>query len=162
MPSSRLTSGTVAPAPSLASAWRSLRTICSGVCWVFFTESPPHAPWGLLDSHSNWISFRGAGHAEVNVRRRVASGVATRSSKCTALYATSATVEPEASLPSASRSLRTICSCEYPLPNFEGLPCSAHHGHPDSHRNWTDSGDRVRPARGGSGSHPFTRFTGLG
>src|SRR5918998_1312215 len=58
--------------------------------------------------------------------------------------AASAAVEPEASLPSASRSLRTICSGEYPLPNFESPP-SAHLGHLDSHRNWT----RFR----GSGHH---------
>src|SRR5215207_8348974 len=61
MPSLLATSGTEAPAASSASAWRSLRTICSGVC-LFFIESPPSTHLGRSDSHSNWISFRGAGH----------------------------------------------------------------------------------------------------
>src|SRR5215212_7398815 len=59
MPSLLATSGTEAPVASSASAWRSLRTICSGVC-LFFTESPPCAHLRQSDSHSNWISFRGA------------------------------------------------------------------------------------------------------
>jgi hypothetical protein len=29
---------------SSASAWRSMRMICSGVCRVFFIESPPYGP----------------------------------------------------------------------------------------------------------------------
>src|SRR5215207_1160284 len=60
MPRSLAVSGTVAPAASLASAWRSLRTICSGECRLPIT-SPPYAHPGLLDSHSSWTSFRGAG-----------------------------------------------------------------------------------------------------
>src|SRR5215210_3227228 len=65
MPSLLATSGTGAPAASSASAWRSLRTICSEVC-LFFTESPPCAHLGRSDSHSNWISFRGAGQQLVH------------------------------------------------------------------------------------------------
>src|SRR5215212_6329597 len=61
MPSLLATSGTEAPAASSASAWRSLRTICSGVC-LFFIESHPSTHLGRSDSHSNWIGFRGAGH----------------------------------------------------------------------------------------------------
>src|SRR5215211_7624279 len=61
IPSLLATSGTEAPAASSASASRSLRTICSGVC-LFFIESPPFAHLGRLDSHSNWLSFWGAGH----------------------------------------------------------------------------------------------------
>src|SRR3712207_2394200 len=60
MPSSLATSGIVAPAESLASASRSLRMICSGEC-LLPIKSPPYAHSGLLDSHSDWISFRGAG-----------------------------------------------------------------------------------------------------
>src|SRR5215208_3543204 len=56
IPSLLATSGTEAPAASSASASRSLRTICSGVC-LFFIESPPSAHLGRLDSHSNWLSF---------------------------------------------------------------------------------------------------------
>src|SRR5829696_5520025 len=62
MPSLLATSGTEAPAASSASAWRSLRTICSGVC-LFFIESPPSTHLGRSDSHSSWISFRGAGQS---------------------------------------------------------------------------------------------------
>src|SRR5215203_337871 len=61
MPSSLATSGTVAPAASFASAWRSLRTICSGECRLPI-KSPPYARLGLADSHSNWTRFWGAGH----------------------------------------------------------------------------------------------------
>src|SRR5215203_2076582 len=61
MPSSLAASGTVAPVASFASAWRSLRTICSGECRLPI-KSPPSARPGPLDSHSNWTSFRGAGH----------------------------------------------------------------------------------------------------
>src|SRR5215217_4294980 len=57
MPSLLATSGIEAPAASSASAWRSLRTICSGV-WRFFIESPPSIHLGRSDSHSSWISFR--------------------------------------------------------------------------------------------------------
>src|SRR5215211_8657868 len=60
MPSSLATSGTVAPPASLASASRSLRTICSGECRLPI-ESPPSSALEWLDSHSSWISFRGAG-----------------------------------------------------------------------------------------------------
>src|SRR5215210_7589432 len=60
MSSSLAASGIEAPAASLASAWRSLRTICSGECRLPI-KSPPCAHLGLLDSHSNWISIRGAG-----------------------------------------------------------------------------------------------------
>src|SRR5215211_890976 len=60
MPSSLATSGTVAPAASFASAWRSLRTICSGECRLPI-KSPPYARLGLSDSHSNWTRFWGAG-----------------------------------------------------------------------------------------------------
>src|SRR5215203_4267951 len=60
MPSSLAASGTVAPVASFASAWRSLRTICSGECRLII-KSPPSARPGPLDSHSNWTSFRGAG-----------------------------------------------------------------------------------------------------
>src|SRR5215216_7719487 len=63
MPSSLAASGTVHPAASLASAWRSLRTICSGEC-LLPIKSPPYAHRGPLDSHSNWTSFRGAGHVD--------------------------------------------------------------------------------------------------
>jgi hypothetical protein len=31
---------------------------------IFEAKSPPYAHLGLLDSHSNWISFRGAGHRD--------------------------------------------------------------------------------------------------
>ena len=62
MPSSLATSGTEALRPVLASAWRSLRTICSGVCLFFIESPPPSAHLGPLDSHSSRISFRGAGH----------------------------------------------------------------------------------------------------
>src|SRR5215213_11838858 len=48
MPSSLATSGTVAPPANLASAPRSLRTICSGVCFLPNFESPPSAHSGLL------------------------------------------------------------------------------------------------------------------
>src|SRR5215207_6521939 len=61
MPSSLATSGTAAPAASFASAWRSLRTICSGECRLPI-KSPPYAHLGLSDSHSNWTRFWGAGH----------------------------------------------------------------------------------------------------
>src|SRR5215218_6463556 len=60
MPSSLATSRTVAPAASFASAWRSLRTICSGECRLPI-KSPPYARLGLSDSHSNWTRFWGAG-----------------------------------------------------------------------------------------------------
>src|SRR5215210_3582856 len=73
MPSFLATSGTEAPAASSASAWRSLRTICSGVC-LFFIESPPCAHLRRSDSHSNWISFRGAGqHEEAHFEVAVAN-----------------------------------------------------------------------------------------
>ena len=49
---------------------------------------------------------------------------------------TTGTVEPEASLPSACRSFRTICSGECLSPNFESPPL-AHSGLLDSHCNWT-------------------------
>src|SRR5215207_10097591 len=61
MPSLLATSGTEAPAASSASAWRSLRMICSGVCLLFIESPSPPAHLGPLDSHSNWISFREAG-----------------------------------------------------------------------------------------------------
>src|SRR5918995_265002 len=61
MPNSLATCGAELPVASFASASRSMRTICSGVCLVFFIESPPFAPRGRLDSHSNWVSFWGAG-----------------------------------------------------------------------------------------------------
>src|SRR5215208_708005 len=48
------------PAAGFACASRSVRTICSGVC-RFFGESPPSTHLGCSDSHSNWISYRGAG-----------------------------------------------------------------------------------------------------
>jgi hypothetical protein len=48
------------PAASSASASRSMRTICCGVC-LFFLSNPPCVPLGASDSHSSWISFRGAG-----------------------------------------------------------------------------------------------------
>src|SRR5215211_263650 len=72
MPSRLATSGTEAPAANSASASRSLRTICSGVC-LLFIESPPFARLGPSDSHSSRISFRGAGQAGLgnNLRRRV-------------------------------------------------------------------------------------------
>src|SRR5215218_3945349 len=60
MPSFLAISGTEAPVASSASASRSMRTICCGVC-LFFIENPPCAHLGPSDSHSNWISFRGAG-----------------------------------------------------------------------------------------------------
>src|SRR5829696_8707284 len=60
MPSLLATSGTEVPAASSASAWRSLRTICSGVCLFFNFESPPSTHLGRSDSHSSWISLRGA------------------------------------------------------------------------------------------------------
>src|SRR5215218_2073526 len=65
MPSLLATSGTEVPAASSASAWRSLRTICSGVC-LFFIENPPSTHLGRSDSYSNWISFRGAGHRHLD------------------------------------------------------------------------------------------------
>src|SRR5215213_1140795 len=49
--------------------------------------------------------------------------------------ATSGTELPAASFASASRSLRTICSGEYPLPIQS--PPSAHLGRSDSHSSWT-------------------------
>jgi hypothetical protein len=49
--------------------------------------------------------------------------------------ATSGTVEPEASLLSACRSFRMICSEESFLP-IVSPPCCAHSGLLDSHRNW--------------------------
>src|SRR5215203_6524856 len=61
MPSFLAISGTEAPAASSASASRSMRTICCGVC-LFFIENPPCAHLRPSDSHSSWISFRGAGH----------------------------------------------------------------------------------------------------
>src|SRR5215218_9680834 len=69
MPSSLATSGTVAPAASFASAWRSLRTICSGECRLPI-KSPPYARLGLSDSHSNWTRFWGAGHRRHGARNR--------------------------------------------------------------------------------------------
>jgi hypothetical protein len=51
--------------------------------------------------------------------------------------ATSGTVEPEASLPSACRSLPTICSGEYLLPMVFESPPFANFRLLDSHRNWT-------------------------
>src|SRR5215213_10562169 len=68
MPSSLATSGTEAPEASFSSAWRSLRTICSGLC-LFFIESPPptFARFGRLDSNSSRISFRGAGQMRSDV-----------------------------------------------------------------------------------------------
>jgi hypothetical protein len=74
MPSSLATSGIEAPAASLASAWRSLRTIYSGECRLPI-KSPPYAHLGLLDSHSNWISFRGAGQEHRREDEREAEGV---------------------------------------------------------------------------------------
>src|SRR5918994_5396611 len=71
MPSSLAASETVVPAASLASAWRSLRTICSGEC-LLPIKSPPNAHCGLSDSHSNWLSFRGAGHEGVRDSQKVA------------------------------------------------------------------------------------------
>src|SRR5215217_7102638 len=67
IPRSFATCGTEVPAASFASASRSLRTICSGVWRLFFTESPPPSLAHLeqSDSHGSWISFRGAGHLEV-------------------------------------------------------------------------------------------------
>ena len=62
MPSSLAASETVVPAASLASACRSLRTICSGEC-LLPIKSPPYAHCGQSDSHSNWLSFRGAGQS---------------------------------------------------------------------------------------------------
>src|SRR5829696_3514025 len=59
MPSFLAASGLEAPAAISASATRSLRTICSGVC-LFFIENPPFAHSGPSDSHSSRISFRGA------------------------------------------------------------------------------------------------------
>src|SRR5215210_4213370 len=72
MPSLLATSGIEAPAASSASAWRSLRMICSGVC-LLFIESPPSTHLGRSDSHSNWISFRGAGQERINraIRERL-------------------------------------------------------------------------------------------
>src|SRR5215212_4608375 len=52
--------------------------------------------------------------------------------------ATSGSELPAASLPSACRSLRMICSGECLLPNFESPP-SAYGGLGDSHRNWIKS-----------------------
>src|SRR5215218_8117012 len=68
IPRSFATCGTEAPAASFASASRSLRTICSGVWRLFFTESPPPSLAHLeqSDSHSSWISFRGAGQWSQN------------------------------------------------------------------------------------------------
>src|SRR5215217_3977839 len=61
MPSFLAISGTEAPGAGSASASRSMRTICCGVC-LFFIENPPCAHLRPSDSHSSWISFRGAGH----------------------------------------------------------------------------------------------------
>src|SRR5215210_8670923 len=71
MPSLLAISGTEAPAASSASTWRSLRTICSGVCRFFNFESPPSTHLGRSDSHSSWISFRGAGQSGVSIHRIV-------------------------------------------------------------------------------------------
>jgi hypothetical protein len=59
MPRSLATCGSVDPEASLPSACRSLRTICSGERLLPNFESPPFAHSGLLDSHRNWIRFRG-------------------------------------------------------------------------------------------------------
>jgi hypothetical protein len=53
-------SAIVAPLLSSASASRSFRTICSGLCRFFILESFP--PQESLDSHSTWLSCSGAGH----------------------------------------------------------------------------------------------------
>src|SRR3712207_60554 len=64
MPSSRATSGTFAPPASLPSAWRNLRTICSGE-YPLPKKSPPSARSKPSDSHSNWTEFRGSGHGTI-------------------------------------------------------------------------------------------------
>src|SRR5215210_1453081 len=61
MPSLLATSGMETPAASSASSSRSMQTICSGACLFFNFESPPLDHLGPSDSHSSWISFRGAG-----------------------------------------------------------------------------------------------------
>src|SRR5215208_473400 len=78
MPSLLVISGTEAPAASSASAWRSLRTICSGVC-LFFIENHPSTHLGRSDSHSNWISFRGAGQKRLKTVHRTTE-------RCCALF----------------------------------------------------------------------------
>src|SRR5215218_2026653 len=78
MPSFLAISGTEAPVASSASASRSMRTICCGVC-LFFIENPPCAHLGPSDSHSNWISFRGAGHHPVLIDKKIGQGRLWRS-----------------------------------------------------------------------------------
>src|SRR3972149_3207125 len=58
------TSPIVLPPASIASASRSFRMICSGLCRFRRRdiESPPRPSQGPLDSHNTWIRFRGAGH----------------------------------------------------------------------------------------------------
>src|SRR5215212_3707590 len=73
MPSSLATSETKAPEASFSSAWRSLRTLRSGLC-LYFIESPPSTHLGRSDSHSSWLSFRGAGHSRQHPPRRPPSG----------------------------------------------------------------------------------------
>jgi hypothetical protein len=48
----------------MASASRSLLMTCSGVCRVRFIESLQSPAGAGRDSHSGWISFRGAGHTD--------------------------------------------------------------------------------------------------
>src|SRR3954462_12439297 len=61
MPRALQISGTAIPLASSASASRSLRMICSGVCRMRFIGSPP-ALSGENDSHTTWLKFWGAGH----------------------------------------------------------------------------------------------------
>src|SRR5215210_7130188 len=85
MASSLATCGTVAPPANLASASRSLRMICSGECRLPI-KSPPSTALEQPDSHSSWISFRGAGHRLLSVvpvvSIRVEGGYAGRCLLC--------------------------------------------------------------------------------
>src|SRR5207245_11114594 len=60
-PSSLATSATLLPSPSIRSASRSLRTICSGVCLLPFNWGPPGPCGRWWNPHITWTSSRGSG-----------------------------------------------------------------------------------------------------
>src|SRR4051812_38292969 len=68
MPNLRATAAMVEPLASSPSAWRSLRTICSGE-YPLPIESPPRSLLGLLDSHRNWTKSQGAGQKNLSAHK---------------------------------------------------------------------------------------------
>src|SRR5215207_10004849 len=152
MPSSLATSGTEAPEASFSSAWRSLRTICSGVC-LFFIESPPSARFGRLDSHSSWISFRGAGQTETRMRRRV---------NCSTLHGRLVMVLRSLRHPLRASAIRSCRTQRPPTGSQNDFTCRERrrHGRPDRPRKLPRTQLRFFPpllrggGRDGKSRHP--------